>query len=210
MTARTATTTASIAFAIALVGSGCSTLGPTTTCTDPNATVIRQTAATGVTTVAVRGDRGQGNGVVLGRERVLTVAHLVSRSGTTWVSAQGSGWVPARAVLEVPGYPESLVVLEVEAGEGWFASLFGFTGFDDVTCRSAAWGNHPSELVTCAGLKAWGTPLVPGDSGGAVVDEHDQLLGLLSGRTRTGQGVYVPVRDAGALAATQLSPVVIP
>ena len=129
---------------------------------------------TGITT-GISAEGGFATGVVIDSQTVLTVAHVVQQQKIVLVDVgrYTRRWVPAAVVGMIPGTVEPIVVLQL-MGEERFNNKRNFkigTGI-----------KIPRLMVTPRGVFDWnpGT-IVPGDSGGAVLNLEGELIGLVTG-----------------------------
>lgn len=151
--------------------------------------------------------RRGGCGAVVGPRTVLTVEHLLPGATRAFVRVgHDGGWREAQVVARIPARPEPLVLLELEAGEGALAELFGFTGFPEERWLTGNPGGEPALVADASGTWRWPAPLEPGDSGAPVLDADGALIGLVSGRIGE-RGVYVPLPPA--LAGSARGPVTL-
>ena len=155
---------------------------------------------------------GVGSGVVLGQNRVLTNAHNVRGSQVTVTFADGHTAEGTVAGTDVDG---DLAVVEVETGQApaltWAAdapamgtpvyalanpggrglrATFGFVSGIDRSFRG------PRGLRITGSLEHT-APLLPGSSGGPVLNAAGQLLGINT--NRLGEGFYLAIPADEAL-----------
>ncbi len=177
---------------------------------------IRQHAEGAGTSVVGVGQRwGVGSGVVLGPGRILTNAHNVRGDQVTVTFADGRTAEGSVAGRDIDG---DLAVIDVDTGEApalaWAASpsagvgtpvfalsnpggrglrvTFGFVSGVDRTFRGPRGRRITGSLEHTA-------PLLPGSSGGAVIDGAGQLLGINT--NRLGEGFYLAIPADEALRA---------
>lgn len=150
---------------------------------DIEPSAARSAPECGVTVVS--GDR-RGRGAIVGKDRVLTVAHVIGDANDIEVGTSSLAWTRARVVERIPAQPEDVIVLEVATGKGTFA----FEGFaEDRTAQKGQ--GAPALVLAATGAHGWNhsNALRPGDSGSPVLDGDGALVGLLVGKTRDGAGV---------------------
>src|SRR6516165_8385513 len=177
-------------------------------------TGIRQVAeGAGASVVGIGQRWGVGSGVVLGDGRVLTNAHNVRGSQVTVTFADGrtaEGTVAGNdidgdlAVIEVdtdgapalpwatgaaPGIGTPLFALANPGGRGLRAT-FGFVSGVERTFRGPRGRRITGSLEHTA-------PLLPGSSGGPVLDAEGHLLGINT--NRLGEGFYLAIPADEAL-----------
>ena len=177
-------------------------------------TGIRQVAdGAGASVVGIGQRWGVGSGVVLGEGRVLTNAHNVRGSQVTVTVADGrtaEGTVAGNdidgdlAVIEVdtdgapalpwatgaaPGIGTPLFALANPGGRGLRAT-FGFVSGVERTFRGPRGRRITGSLEHTA-------PLLPGSSGGPVLDAEGHLLGINT--NRLGEGFYLAIPADEAL-----------
>ena len=174
---------------------------------------IRQHAdGAGASVVGVGQRWGVGSGVVLGAGRVLTNAHNIRGSHVTVTFADGHTAEGTVAGTDVDG---DLAVVEVETGQApaltWAAEApaigtpvfglanpggrglrvtFGFVSGIDRSFRG------PRGLRITGSLEHT-APLLPGSSGGPVLNAAGQLLGIIT--NRLGEGFYLAIPADEAL-----------
>jgi S1-C subfamily serine protease len=171
-------------------------------------TGIRQVAeGAGASVVGIGQRWGVGSGVVLGEGRVLTNAHNVRGSHVTVTFADGrtaEGTVAGQdvdgdlAVIDVdtgdapalpwatgaaPGIGTPVFALSNPGGRGLRAT-FGFVSGVERTFRGPRGRRITGSLEHTA-------PLLPGSSGGPVVDAEGHLLGINT--NRLGEGFYLAI-----------------
>ena len=177
-------------------------------------TGIRQVAeGAGASVVGIGQRWGVGSGVVLGDGRVLTNAHNVRGSQVTVTFADGrtaegtvagndidgdlavievdTGGVPALpwATGAAPGIGTPLFALANPGGRGLRAT-FGFVSGVERTFRGPRGRRITGSLEHTA-------PLLPGSSGGPVLDAEGHLLGINT--NRLGEGFYLAIPADEAL-----------
>src|SRR6516162_6928713 len=177
---------------------------------------IRQLAEDAGTSVVGIGQRwGAGSGIVLGEGRILTNAHNVRGDGVTVTFADGrtaEGSVAGRdidgdlAVIEVDtaGTPAlawanaaaaaigtPVFALSNPGGRG-LRVTFGFVSGVDRAFRGPRGRRVTGSLEHTA-------PLLPGSSGGPVLDAEGRLLGINT--NRLGEGFYLAIPADEALRA---------
>src|SRR5215469_14892766 len=177
-------------------------------------TGIRQVAeGAGASVVGIGQRWGVGSGVVLGEGRVLTNAHNVRGDHVTVTFADGrtaEGTVAGHdldgdlAVIEVdtgdapalpwatgaaPGIGTPVFALANPGGRGLRAT-FGFVSGVERTFRGPRGRRITGSLEHTA-------PLLPGSSGGPVLDAAGQLLGINT--NRLGEGFYLAIPADQAL-----------
>jgi serine protease Do len=176
-------------------------------------TGIRQVAeGAGASVVGIGQRWGVGSGVVLGEGRVLTNAHNVRGDRVTVTFADGrtaEGTVAGHdidgdlAVIEVdtggapalpwatgaaPGIGTPVFALANPGGRGLRAT-FGFVSGVERTFRGPRGRRITGSLEHTA-------PLLPGSSGGPVLDAGGQLLGINTNRLGEGFYLAIPADDA--------------
>ena len=177
-------------------------------------TGIRQVAdGAGASVVGIGQRWGVGSGVVLGEGRVLTNAHNVRGSQVTVTFADGrtaegtvagndidgdlavievdTGGVPALpwATGAAPGIGTPVFALANPGGRGLRAT-FGFVSGVERTFRGPRGRRITGSLEHTA-------PLLPGSSGGPVLDAEGHLLGINT--NRLGEGFYLAIPADEAL-----------
>ncbi len=160
------------------------------------------------------GSGGQGSGVVLRTDRVVTSAHLIdgatsvkviTRDGTTY-DAQVIGSDPTTdvCVLEVDGVGNDLPDPELTATAGIgdpvvaVAAGRGNVGWISMgVVQERNWlASNANGTVAVAGLLATSTDTTPTTTGGGLFDPNGRLIGILTtapGATRTGLAVTIDV-----------------
>src|SRR6516164_9370472 len=174
---------------------------------------IRQLAGGAGTSVVGIGQRwGAGSGVILGEGRILTNAHNVRGDQVTVTFADGrtaEGRVAARdidgdlAVIDadtggVPALPWAsgtpaeigmpVFALANPGGRG-LRVTFGFVSGVERTFRGPRGRRITGSLEHTA-------PLLPGSSGGPVIDAEGRLLGINTNRLSEGFYLAIPADDA--------------
>src|SRR5579872_536169 len=170
------------------------------------ASIARLAEAGGSSVVGIGQRWGVGSGVVLGENRVLTNAHNIRGSQVTVTFADGHTAEGTVAGTDLDG---DLAVVEVETGQApaltWAAEApaigtpvfglanpggrglrvtFGFVSGIDRSFRG------PRGLRITGSLEHT-APLLPGSSGGPVLDAQGQLLGINT--NRLGEGFYLAI-----------------
>ncbi len=185
------------------------TLPPVDDPTDVNvsaaAAEVARASVVQVATSSARCAASVGSGVVVGRGRVATNAHVVAGSSRITVrSAQESGTREARlvsfdpatdvAILHVPGLTAPAPDWVADASRGTDAVVAGYPGGGRLTLREARVrgqvlvaddvGSGSREVHVFRGL------VRPGNSGGALLDQQGSVIGLVfanaEGDERTG------------------------
>jgi serine protease Do len=170
------------------------------------ASIARLAEESGSSVVGIGQRWGVGSGIVLGEGRVLTNAHNIRGSHVTVTFADGRTAEGTVAGHDVDG---DLAVIEVETGQApavpWaddtpgvgtpvFAlanpggrglrATFGFVSGVDRTFRGPRGARITGSLEHTA-------PLLPGSSGGPVLNAAGQLLGINT--NRLGEGFYLAI-----------------
>jgi serine protease Do len=183
---------------------------------DEIGTSIRQLAdGAGASVVGVGQRWGAGSGIVLGDGQVLTNAHNVRGDQVTVTFAGGR---TAQGSVSGHDIDSDLAVISVDTGETaalpWASNAsveigkpvfalanpggrglrvtFGFVSGTDRTFRGPRGRRITGSLEHTA-------PLLPGSSGGPVLDADGQLLGINT--NRLGEGFYLATRTDEALRA---------
>src|ERR1700722_1909491 len=183
---------------------------------DEIGTSIRQLAeGAGASVVGVGQRLGTGSGIVLGKGQVLTNAHNVRRDQLTITFADGRTAQGSVAGRDIDG---DLAVISVDTGEAqalpWAGSTaaqigepvfavanpggrglrvtFGFVSGVDRTFRGPRGRRISGSIEHTA-------PLLPGSSGGPVLDAEGRLLGINT--NRLGEGFYLAIPADEALRA---------
>ena len=175
--------------------------------------IKQQAEGAGASVVGVGQRWGVGSGVVLGPGRVLTNAHNVRGDQVTVTFADGHTAEGSVAGRDIDG---DLAVIDVDTGEApalaWADSVsagigtpvfalsnpggrglrvtFGFVSGVDRTFRGPRGRRITGSLEHAA-------PLLPGSSGGPVIDGAGQLLGINT--NRLGEGFYLAIPADEAL-----------
>jgi serine protease Do len=178
-------------------------------------TSIRQLAEnTGSSTVGIGQRWGVGSGIVVAEGRVLTNAHNVRGDSVTVTFADGRTAEGSVAGQDIDG---DLAVIEVDTGDApaleWASAsatigtpvfalsnpggrglrvTFGFVSGVDRTFRGPRGHRITGSLEHTA-------PLLPGSSGGPIVDAEGRLLGINT--NRLGEGFYLAIPTDEALRA---------
>jgi serine protease Do len=183
---------------------------------DEIGTSIRQLAdGAGASVVGIGQRWGAGSGIVLGDGQVLTNAHNVRADQVTVTFADGR---TAQGSVSGHDIDSDLAVISVDTGETaalpWASDAsveigkpvfalanpggrglrvtFGFVSGTDRTFRGPRGRRITGSLEHTA-------PLLPGSSGGPVLDADGQLLGINT--NRLGEGFYLATRTDQALRA---------
>ena len=169
--------------------------------------IVQLAEGAGASVVGIGQRWGVGSGVVLGQGRVLTNAHNVRRDEVTVTFADGRTADGRVAGLDIDA---DVTVIETDTGEvpalAWAASAsagigtpvfalanpggrglrvtFGFVSGVDRTFRGP-------RGVRITGSLEHTAPLLPGSSGGPVLDASGQLLGINT--NRLGEGFYLAI-----------------
>jgi serine protease Do len=174
--------------------------------------IARLAGEAGSSVVGIGQRWGVGSGIVLGERRVLTNAHNVRGSHVTVTFADGRTAEGSVAGTDVDG---DLAVIEVETGEApalpWATDAsaigtpvfglanpggrglrvtFGFVSGVDRSFRGPRGMRITGSLEHTA-------PLLPGSSGGPVLNAAGQLLGINT--NRLGEGFYLAIPADEAL-----------
>lgn len=130
-----------------------------------------------------------GCGVVIDKRTVLTVAHMVKAQKMVMVDVGKfeRKWVPAIVIGKIRAIPEDIAILKIVT-EDYFPDIDHF--------KLGAGIPLPMLMVTTKGVFAWNPGVViPGDSGGAVLNIDGELIGLVVGYKIVGKrGVAVIFR----------------
>ena len=168
--------------------------------------ITQQAEGTGPSVVGIGQRWGAGSGIVLGPGRVLTNAHNVRGSQATVTFADGrtaegnvtghdvdgdlavieadTGQVPALPwATAVPAIGTPVFALANPGGRGLRVTFGTVSGID----RSF----RGPRGVRITGSLEHTAPLLPGSSGGPVLDAHGQLLGINT--NRLGEGFYLAI-----------------
>src|SRR5580704_15705041 len=174
--------------------------------------IARLAEESGSSVVGIGQRWGVGSGVVLGENRVLTNAHNVRGSQVTVTFADGHTAEGTVAGTDVDG---DLAVVEVETGQA--AALPWATAAPAIGTPVFALANPGGRGLRVTfgtvsgidrtfrgprGLRITGSlehtaPLLPGSSGGPVLDVQGQLLGINT--NRLGEGFYLAIPADGTL-----------
>src|SRR5208282_169056 len=168
------------------------------------ADIARLAEGVGASVVGIGQRWGAGSGIVLGQGRVLTNAHNVRGDQVTVTFADGRTADGALAVIEVdtgeaPALPWAdgasasigtpVFALANPGGRG-LRVTFGFVSGVDRSFRGP-------RGVRITGSLEHTAPLLPGSSGGPVLDASGQLLGINT--NRLGEGFYLAIPADEAL-----------
>ena len=177
--------------------------------------IVQLAEGAGASVVGIGQRWGVGSGIVLGQGRVLTNAHNVRGDEVTVTFADGRTAEGRVAGLDIDA---DVAVIETGAGEvpalAWAASAsagigtpvfalanpggrglrvtFGFVSGVDRTFRGP-------RGVRITGSLEHTAPLLPGSSGGPVLDASGQLLGINT--NRLGEGFYLAIPAGEGLRA---------
>jgi S1-C subfamily serine protease len=127
-------------------------------------------------TAYISSNAGLATGVVIDRQTILTVAHVVGKQKMLMVDVgrYERRWVPARVVGKIDATGEDIILLQIVGNDDGFYNKHHFkigTGIQ-----------IPRWLVTPKGVFDWNPGIiVPGDSGGAVLNLDGELIGLVTG-----------------------------
>ncbi len=169
--------------------------------------IVQLAEGAGASVVGIGQRWGVGSGIVLGQGRVLTNAHNVRRDEVTVTFADGRTADGRVAGLDIDA---DVAVIETDTGEvpalAWAAGAstgigtpvfalanpggrglrvtFGFVSGVDRTFRGP-------RGVRITGSLEHTAPLLPGSSGGPVLDASGQLLGINT--NRLGEGFYLAI-----------------
>ena len=169
--------------------------------------IVQLAEGAGASVVGIGQRWGVGSGIVLRQGRVLTNAHNVRRDEVTVTFADGRAADGRIAGLDIDA---DVAVIETDTGEvpalAWAASAsagigtpvfalanpggrglrvtFGFVSGVDRTFRGP-------RGVRITGSLEHTAPLLPGSSGGPVLDASGQLLGINT--NRLGEGFYLAI-----------------
>ena len=134
------------------------------------------TRVTGIT-VHISSNAGLATGVVIDRQTILTVAHVVGTQKLVMVDVgrYERHWLPARVVGKISATGEDIILLQL-IGDKQFYNKQNF--------KMGSGIRIPRWLVTPVGVFDWNPGIiVPGDSGGAVLNTDGELIGLVTGYT---------------------------
>jgi len=183
-----------------------------TTISDVQQAVSQVAGSTGAQVVGISGRRAAGSGVVLGKDRVLTNAHNLTGDEITVTFPDGRT-APATAlgvdiegdvaVLEVatngdkaiewsdgaPGIGAPVFAVANPGGRG-LRVTFGLVSGTERSFRGPRGRKIGGSIEHTA-------PLLPGSSGGPIVDESGKLLGINT--HRLGEGFYLAIPADEAL-----------
>jgi serine protease Do len=175
--------------------------------------IVQQAEGAGSSVVGIGQRWGAGSGVVLGAGRVLTNAHNVRGDQVTVTFADGRTAEGTVAGKDVDG---DLAVIEVDTGEasalawadgapaGLGTPVFGLSNpggrglrvtFGFVSGIDRTFRGPRGRRIT--GSVEHTAPLLPGSSGGPVVNAAGQLLGINT--NRLGEGFYLAIPADEAL-----------
>lgn len=145
--------------------------------------------------------RGSGSGIVIGSSGlILTAEHVINRATSVEVQYQSGVTYPARVVGRDPVYDAALLRIEPQkvlptASLGAASTLHPgdlVTAFGRSPRRRA--GPSPGTFIELDLEARPGTPYLrstavvfPGDSGGALVNDRGEVVGLIVAITRNGQ-----------------------
>lgn len=134
----------------------------------------QQVRVTGIS-VSISAGANMGSGVVVSNNIVLTVNHVINDQAIALVDIGRfvHNWVPARVIGKLKASGEDIVVLQ----------LTGNNVFDNSSHFTIGTGFRlPRYIVTPRGVYDFNPgSIVPGDSGGAILNIHGELIGLVSG-----------------------------
>lgn len=186
--------------------------------------VFARVSASVATVLALGADGrpvGQGSGVWLSRERLVTNCHVVRDAARLEVqAAPGSAARPARWVLQDPS--RDLCLLQADAGAGTPAVLFPGAQDPAIGERIHAVGNPLGfGLAVSSGLVSGFSTLdgervivgsaamSPGSSGGGLFDDQGRLVGIATAVLGAGQNLnlVLPVGWVRALEQRGVAPV---
>lgn len=177
-----------------------------TTISDVQQAVSGVASSTGGRVVGISGRRAAGSGVVVGPDRILTNAHNLSGDEITVTFADGRT-APAKAlgvdtdgdvaILEVPtngsgaiewssdtpGIGSPVFAVANPGGRG-LRVTFGLVSGTERSFRGPRGRKIDGSIEHTA-------PLLPGSSGGPIVDESGKLLGINT--NRLGEGFYLAI-----------------
>lgn len=184
--------------------------------TDAAVTAARESVVKVETSSSRCAETSMGSGVVVGPERVVTNAHVVTGAGRITVRPHGSRSRGAQlvymdpatdlAILDVPGLDAPAPEWVRTADRGVEAAVAGYPGGGRLTIRGARVRGEATiaeegsggmrEVVVFAGL------VQPGNSGGALLDLDGRVLGLVFANSS------VDARTGFALSASEVLPAV--
>lgn len=176
----------------------------------------------GLVRVSVKGGNGyswSGSGAVVEGNRILTAAHVLDKGVSFSVEFFDGSSLEGKVVnvdsasdvgvLSVGSLPVGVAILKVakeSPKEGDYVEVCGFGGSGSLRHFSGHVGIYSDEVL---GVDAY---VLPGDSGGAALNEKGEIIGVVSGgmcwssqkSARTAQGISLkatwPVR-CGSLGA---------
>jgi serine protease Do len=183
-----------------------------TTLDDVRDRIVSLSDRVGTAVVGIGHRWAVGSGVVIGPNRVLTNAHNLRRDSVTVTFSDGRSATGTPAGIDVDG---DVAVLDVDTGDveplPWNAETvgigtpvfalanpggrglrvtFGFVSGTERTFRGPRGRRISGSIEHTA-------PLLPGSSGGPVVDSSGSLLGLNT--NRLGEGFYLAIPADGSL-----------
>lgn len=141
----------------------------------PKTPYPQSTRVTGRVVYVSPGGGSLGSGVVIDSRTVLTIAHVVKDQKMMMVDVGRAQrkWVPAIVVGRIHAVPEDIVILKL-TGPEYFLQIDHFKRGPGIPL--------PMMMVTPKGAFAWNPgAVVPGDSGGAVLNIDGELIGLVVG-----------------------------
>lgn len=125
--------------------------------------------------VSISAGGAMGSGAVISNNIVLTVQHVIGEQTMAMIDIgrYTNKWVPARVVGKLKATGEDVVVLQ----------LIGKHKFDNGQHFRVGTGFRlPRWMVTPRGVYDFNPGvIVPGDSGGAILNIHGELIGLVTG-----------------------------
>lgn len=176
----------------------------------PAPTLAERLRQVGASVVQVKTPMGSGSGVVSGPNLVLTAAHMVARNGSYTIVLPKGGELEARvvglaepvdiALLRVPGLAAAGLRPipwgnESEVAIGDEAVAVGFPLAEMVGGQTATRGIVSAKRRDKDGNTVVQTdaPVNPGNSGGALVDAEGRLVGIISYKLRSSEGLSFAV-----------------